>query len=59
MVLLQKMGAIGDGTRNGMLSTGFLIDTKKLVKYIKHRFTDEPARLVQKVNFAGRVSKKK
>ncbi|HEO6662939.1 TPA: ATP-binding protein [Streptococcus agalactiae] len=29
MVLLQKMGAIGDGTRNGMLSTGFLIDTKK------------------------------
>ncbi|HEO6620838.1 TPA: ATP-binding protein, partial [Streptococcus agalactiae] len=29
MVLLQKMGVIGDGTRNGMLSTGFLIDTKK------------------------------
>ncbi|HEO6614891.1 TPA: ATP-binding protein [Streptococcus agalactiae] len=29
MVLLQKMGAIGDGTRNGMLSTGFLVDTGK------------------------------
>ncbi|MCD0093183.1 ATP-binding protein [Streptococcus agalactiae] len=29
MVLLQKMGAIGDGTRNGMLSTGFLVDTNK------------------------------